>query len=99
MELGRYPYFEDFAMITVNFEKSKVIAHVLRREARAREFAPLDEVFVKQIPGVDLAAVEAQRQQVRDKYAAIQNQIDNAPNVEVVLQIAEPLKLTLPQNE
>lgn len=85
-------------MITVNFEKSKVIAHVLRRESRAREFAPLDEVFVKQIPGVDLAAVEAQRQQVRDKYAVIQTEIDNAPDVETVLEIAEPLKLTLPND-
>ena len=65
-------------MIVVNIDKAKTIAHDMRRAKRAEEFAPLDEVIMKQIPGTDVAAVEAQRQAVRDKYAAIQSNIDSA---------------------
>ena len=47
-------------MITVNIDKAKVISHDKRREARSAEFAPLDEVIMKQIPGTDAAAVETE---------------------------------------
>jgi hypothetical protein len=65
-------------MITVNVSKAKVIGHKIRRELRAAEFAPLDELISKQIPGVDVATVEAERQAVRDKYSGVQAQIDAA---------------------
>jgi hypothetical protein len=66
-------------MIRVNIEKAKAIGHDIRRSNREKEFAPLDTVIMKQIPGKDLQAAEAERQKVRDKYAAIQAQIDAAP--------------------
>ena len=65
-------------MITTNMDKAKVMGHDFRRRLREQEFAPLDAQIVKQIPGTDTQAIEAQRQAVRDKYAAIQNQIDAA---------------------
>jgi hypothetical protein len=61
-----------------DLDKCKAIGHDKRRAARAEEFAPLDEVIAKQIPGNDPAEVEAERQLVRDKYVAVQDQIDAA---------------------
>lgn len=65
-------------MISIDMGRARVIAHDFRRQQRADEFAPLDEKIMKQIPGVDLAEVESDRQVVREKYAAIQDQIDSA---------------------
>lgn len=65
-------------MIVVNIDKAKAIGHDMRRAARAEEFKPHDEVIMKQIPGVDAQQAEAARQAIRDKYAAIQEQIDAA---------------------
>lgn len=65
-------------MITINLDKAKSIAHDKRREARAEEFKPHDEVIMKQIPGNDAAVAEAARQEIRDKYADMQVAIDNA---------------------
>ena len=71
-------------MITINLEKAKAIAHDKRRVKRAEEFAPYDEVIMKQIPGVDAVEAEAKRQEIRDKYAAIQNDIDAAESPEEI---------------
>jgi hypothetical protein len=65
-------------MITVNIDKAKAIGHEIRRVNREKEFAPLDTVIMKQIPGKDAQAAEAERQVIRDKYAAIQAEIDAA---------------------
>lgn len=65
-------------MITINIDKAKAMAHDIRRARRAKEFAPLDELVAKQIPGTDFNQVEAQRQAVRDKYSAMQARIDAA---------------------
>ena len=64
--------------IIINIDKAKGIAHDMRRAAREEEFAPLDAVIMKQIPGNDAVEAEAARQAIRDKYAAIQEQIDAA---------------------
>lgn len=64
--------------IIINMDKAKTIGHEIRRAKRADEFAPLDEQIMKQIPGTDTAAVEAERQVIRDKYAVVQTQIDAA---------------------
>ena len=69
-------------MITVNIDKAKTIAHDMRRAKRAEEFAPLDEKLMKQIPGTDATAVEAERQAIRDKYATIQTNIDAATDTD-----------------
>lgn len=62
--------------IIINMDKAKTIGHEIRRAKRADEFAPLDEQIMKQIPGTDPTAVEAERQVIRDKYAVVQTQID-----------------------
>jgi len=65
-------------MITVNINKAKAIAHDMRRQARAAEFAPHDEVIAKRIPGTAEADAETAREAIRAKYAAMQTQIDAA---------------------
>jgi hypothetical protein len=71
-------------MIVVNIDKAKNIAHDMRRVARAEEFKPHDEIIMKQIPGVDAQAAEAARQAIRDKYTAIQADIDAATTPEEI---------------
>lgn len=71
-------------MIVINIDKAKAIAHDMRRAARAEEFKPHDEVIMKQIPGLDAQVAEAARQAIRDKYAAIQTQIDAAATPEEI---------------
>lgn len=75
-------------MITVNLDKAKTIAHDIRRAARSAEFAPLD---IKATIPSEAAAAEAARQAVRDKYAAVQSQIDAAPGVNELKAIVEQL--------
>lgn len=69
-------------MITINIDKAKAIGHDLRRAARGVEFAPLDEIVAKQIPGSDFAAIEAERQAIRNKYSVMQAQIDAAASID-----------------
>jgi hypothetical protein len=64
--------------ITINLDKAKAIGHDLRRQQRAEEFKPFDEVIMKQIPGADAVAAEEARQAIREKYALIQEAIDLA---------------------
>jgi hypothetical protein len=78
-------------MITVNVNKAKEITHAQRRVARSAEFAPLDEVIMKQIPGTDAVAVEAERQAIRDKYAGLQADIDAATDAVALKTILEGL--------
>lgn len=65
--------------IKVDLSKAKEIAHEKRRIARAQEFAPLD---IKATIPAESAKAEAERQKVRDKYAAMQSQIDAATSVD-----------------
>ena len=69
-------------IIKINLNKAKDIAHQKRREARAEEFKPYDEVIMKQIPGNEFAQAEAARQAIRDKYAALQAQMNSATTVD-----------------
>lgn len=78
-------------MITINLDKAKEISHNIRRQKRAEEFRPLDEVIMKQIPGTDVRTVEAQRQAIRDKYAEIQSTIDNTTDPDELLNIVKNL--------
>jgi hypothetical protein len=71
-------------MITINLDKAKAIGHDKRRALRAEEFKPYDEVIMKQIPGNDAAEAEVKRQEIRDKYAAIQSDIDAAQSPEEI---------------
>ena len=78
-------------MIVINIEKAKGIAHEIRRAKRAEEFAPYDEVIMKQIPDVDATEAEASRQAIRDKYATIQTNIDLIADVESLTTLVSEL--------
>lgn len=68
-------------MIRVNLDKAKAIGHDIRREERAKEFAPLD---IKATIPSEAAAAEAARQAIREKYAVIQNEIDAAQTTDEI---------------
>lgn len=59
--------------------KAKNIAHAMRRESRAKEFAPLDvEVTIP----LRTSAAETARQVIREKYAVMQINIDGSETIE-----------------
>ena len=70
-------------MITINVTKAKAIAHVVRRAARTEEFKPYDDAIAKQIPG-QVEGAEAARQVIRNKYAAMQTNIDAASTIDEI---------------
>jgi hypothetical protein len=67
--------------IVINIDKAKDIAHDIRRSKRAEEFSPLD--IQATIPS-QASAAESARQLVRDKYAAMQTQINSASTPEEI---------------
>jgi hypothetical protein len=67
--------------IVIDLTKAKGIAHDKRRAARSVEFAPLD---IKATIPAEAAAAEAERQAIRDKYAAMQTAIDAASTVDEI---------------
>ena len=71
-------------MIIINTDKAKSIAHDIRRTKREEEFAPLDAIIMKQIPGNDASVAEAARQVIRDKYAAMQAELNAAQTPEEI---------------
>jgi hypothetical protein len=68
-------------MININLDKAKDIAHDMRRAKRAEEFAPLD---IKATIPSEAVAAETARQAVRDKYAAMQAEINAASTPEEI---------------
>ena len=68
-------------MIVINIDKAKNIAHDLRRMKRAEEFVPLD---IKATIPSEATAAEAARQEVRDRYAAMQVEINAASTPEEI---------------
>lgn len=79
-------------MITIDINKAKNIAHDKRRQARAKEFEPWDNVIAKQIPGNDLNNAETKRQEIRAKYDVVQQQINEAQTVEDLKSILSSLE-------
>ena len=75
--------------IVTNMTKAKDIAHDMRRAKRAEEFAPHDEVIMKQIPGADADAAEAARVAIRTKYDTVQTDINDAINEVELRNIVE----------
>ena len=76
-------------MIVVNLDKAKTISHEKRRAVRAKEFAPLD---IKATIPSEATQAEADRQVIRNKYAVIQTDIDNAASVEQLTAIVNTLE-------
>lgn len=74
--------------IVINIDKAKTIVHDMRRAKRTAEFAPLD---IKATIPSEAVAAEAARQAVREKYAAIQADIDAAPGVPELKLIVESM--------
>lgn len=74
-------------MIRVNIDKAKSIAHDIRRAKRAEEFAPLD---IKATIPSEAQAAEASRQVIREKYAAMQDQINAAATPEALKAVIQP---------
>ena len=72
------------AAVDVDLGKAKDIGHDIRRTLRTEEFKPYDEVIMKQIPGADAVAAEEARQQVRFKYALIQDAINVASTTDEI---------------
>ena len=72
------------AAVDVDLSKAKDIGHDIRRQQRTEEFKPYDEVIMKQIPGADAVAAEEARQQVRFKYALIQDAINVASTTDEI---------------
>lgn len=69
------------AKIKIDLDRAKQITHDKRRVCREQEFAPHDEIIMKQIPGVDHEQAEQARGKIRQKYKKLQNQIDSCKNV------------------
>ena len=76
--------------ITINLDKAKAIGHDIRRQQRAAEFAPLDQQIAARIPGADFDALEAERQAIRDKYAAVQVSIEAAATPDEIKMALTP---------
>jgi hypothetical protein len=74
----RNAWVADGAAVAVDLGKAKDIGHDIRRQQRSEEFQPFDEIIAKQIPGADALEAEANRAQIRFKYALIQDAIDVA---------------------
>lgn len=74
--------------IQINLDKAKTITHDKRRQARASEFAPLDqEINISIANPAKVSEVEAKRQAIRDKYSKVQMDIDKASSVEELKNI------------
>lgn len=65
--------------IELDLDKAKELTHQVRRQARALELKQYD--IEATVPSLSEQA-EADRQVIRDKYATIQDNIDNAEDVE-----------------
>jgi len=61
-----------------DLDKCKALGHDIRRQQRAEEFKPYDDVIAKQIPGADAVAAEEVRAAIREKYELMQDEIDLA---------------------
>jgi len=75
-----------------DLDKCKALGHDIRRQQRAEEFKPFDDIIAKQIPGTDAVAAETARSDIRLKYALIQDVIDGAST-------PEEIKLALEANK
>jgi hypothetical protein len=77
------------AAVDVDLDKAKDIGHDMRRAQREAEFAPFDAIIKKQIPGNSTAEAEAARQEIRFKYALIQDAINVAETTDEIKSALE----------
>lgn len=67
-----------------DLDRCKAIGHDMRRTQREAEFAPFDAIIMKQIPGNSAVEAEASRQEIRFKYALIQDAINVAETTDEI---------------
>jgi hypothetical protein len=67
--------------VVEDLTKSKELGHEMRREKRASEFKPHDDLISKQIPGTDTDTAELARVAIRAKYATMQDSINSATTI------------------
>ena len=77
------------AAVEVDLDQAKSIGHDIRRTKREVEFAPFDAIIMKQIPGNSAAEAEEARQQIRFKYALIQDVIEAAETTDEIKSALE----------
>ena len=77
------------AAVDVDLDKAKDIGHDIRRTKREAEFAPFDAIIMKQIPGNSAEEAEASRQEIRFKYALIQDAINVAETTDEIKSALE----------
>ena len=77
------------AAVDVDLDKAKAIGHDMRRTQREAEFAPFDAIIMKQIPGNSAVEAEASRQEIRFKYALIQDAINVAETTDEIKSALE----------
>jgi len=77
------------AAVDVDLDKAKDIGHDMRRTKREAEFAPFDAIIMKQIPGNSAVEAEASRQEIRFKYALIQDAINVAETTDEIKSALE----------
>lgn len=75
----RNAWKRDASSLSVDILKAKDISHNKRRARRAEEFATLD---VQATIPAQASQAETARQSIRDKYAAIQDQIESSTTAE-----------------
>jgi hypothetical protein len=80
--------------IIINLDKAKDIGRNIRRQQRAAEFAPLDQVIAARIPGTTIKEVEVKRQEIRNKYAQMQSAINAADTPEQIKAALEGVAST-----
>ena len=80
----RNAWRKDGETVKEDLTESKKLAHEKRRYDRTKEFKPYDDIVMKQIPGSDTTAAEAERVKIRDKYATMQTSIDNASDTAAI---------------
>ena len=78
-------------MITIQLGRAKSVAHDYRRTTRTAEFAPLDAIIARRIPGTAEAEAEAKRQEIRDRNATVQLQIEAATDHHELKAIVEAM--------
>ena len=70
--------------IEIDLARAKAIAHDIRRRRRADELAPHDRVISLRIPGANADRAEAARQEIRERYNAMQDAINAAKTVDAI---------------
>lgn len=75
--------------IGINLDRAKSVAHDIRRRERAKEFAPLD--IAATIPA-QAAGAEASREQIREKYSVLQDEIITARDVDALTEIVKTMQ-------